>query len=113
MSKKELSSNHTTTTSKNSKSKDVRPVKDKKTGTDLIKKGFYYGDKTHKWMESFNIGEEKMPRQLIKSIGTLKKAATMANEELKLISKDKAMKIIKATDEVINGDLDDSFPLTI
>ena len=54
-----------------------------------------------------------MPRPVIKAMGLLKKAATLANEELKLLPRDKAIKIIKATDEVINGNLDLHFPLSL
>jgi len=73
----------------------------------------YYGARTTKVLENFLIGEETMPRSVIKAMGLIKKAATITNEELKLLSRDKALKIIKATDEVINGNLDDQFPLTV
>ena len=74
---------------------------------------FLYGEGTVKALNNFNIGEEKMPAQVIKAIGLLKKAATIANAELKLLSKDKALKIIRATDEIIDGKLNEHFPLTI
>ena len=74
---------------------------------------FYYGIRTAKILENYQIGEEKMPRPVIKAMGLLKKAATIANEELKLLPRDKALKIIKATDEVINGNLDTHFPLSV
>ncbi len=73
----------------------------------------YYGEKTINTLASYNIGEEFMPTSVIKAIGILKKAAMLANEELKLISKDKSVRIIKAIDELINGELDDQFPLKV
>jgi fumarate hydratase class II len=46
-------------------------------------------------------------------MGILKKAATLANEELGLLSKDKSVRITKAADEVIEGNLDKHFPLSV
>ena len=54
-----------------------------------------------------------MPRELIKAFGILKKAAAMANVELKLLDKEKGDLIIQVADEVISGKLDNHFPLVV
>ena len=54
-----------------------------------------------------------MPRELIKALGILKKAAAMANVELKLLDKERGDLIAQAADEVIAGKLDDHFPLVV
>ena len=54
-----------------------------------------------------------MPREIIRSMGILKKAAAIVNAELGLLPKDKKDLIIKSADEVIAGTLDEHFPLRI
>src|SRR5437773_4415599 len=54
-----------------------------------------------------------MPRELIKAFGILKKAAALANVELKLLAKERGDLITQVADEVIAGKLDDHFPLVI
>jgi fumarate hydratase, class II len=54
-----------------------------------------------------------MPREMIRALGTLKKAAALVNEELGKLSSDKARLIAEAGDEVINGKLDEHFPLRV
>src|SRR5437867_8698640 len=54
-----------------------------------------------------------MPRELIKAFGILKKAAAMANVELKLLDQERGDLIAQVADEVIAGKLDDHFPLVI
>lgn len=73
----------------------------------------YYGAQTARSLMNFKIGTERMPRELIRAIGILKKAAAMTNRELGTLSAEKADLIIKAADEVIEGKLDDHFPLVI
>ncbi|MFW5663167.1 MAG: class II fumarate hydratase, partial [Bacteroidota bacterium] len=75
--------------------------------------GVYYGAQSARSLIHFDIGIEKMPREIIRAMGILKKAAAMANEELGLLAKDKAKLIYKAADEVIEGKLDEHFPLSI
>ena len=78
-----------------------------------LSNNFYYGERTAKALATYNIGEEIMPISVINAIGILKKAAMLANEELKLLSKDKSIQIIKAIDELLSGKLYDHFPLKI
>ncbi|MEC7838684.1 MAG: class II fumarate hydratase [Chlamydiota bacterium] len=73
----------------------------------------YYGAQTARSLINFNIGDEKMPRAIIRAIGILKKAAATVNCKLKKLPKEKADLINKAADEVIAGTLDDHFPLRI
>ena len=73
----------------------------------------YYGAQTARSLVHFAIGIEKMPRPIIKAMGTLKKAAALTNAELGVLAQDKAEIIAKAADEVISGKLDEHFPLSI
>lgn len=73
----------------------------------------YYGAQTARSKSNFRIGTERMPVELIRAFGVLKKAAALTNLELGVMSKDKAELIIKAADEVIAGQLDDHFPLVV
>ncbi len=73
----------------------------------------YYGAQTARSLMNFKIGGERMPRELIRALGILKKAAAMANEELGTLPKEKAELIKQAADEVIEGKLDEHFPLVV
>ncbi len=73
----------------------------------------YYGAQTMRSLKHFNIGFDVMPREMIRALGTLKKAAALVNEELGKLSADKAKLIAQAADEVIEGKLDEHFPLRV
>ena len=73
----------------------------------------YYGAQTARSLENFKIGDEKMPPEIIRALGLIKKTAVLVNSELGLIADDIRDIIIKAADEVIEGKLDDNFPLVI
>jgi len=73
----------------------------------------YWGAQTQRSLENFKIGGDKFPREIIKALGILKKAASLANQELGSLPADKANLIIQAADEVIEGKLDDHFPLVV
>jgi fumarate hydratase, class II len=73
----------------------------------------YYGAQTARSLMNFKIGGETMPRELIRAFGILKKAAAITNRELGILSADKASLIIQAADEVIEGKLNDHFPLVV
>ncbi len=73
----------------------------------------YYGAQTARSLMNFKIGGERFPREIIRALGTLKKAAAITNKELGLLPPDKADLIIKAADEVIEGKLDEHFPLVV
>ena len=73
----------------------------------------YWGAQSARSLIHFDIGTEKMPREIIRSMGILKKAAALVNAELGVLPKDKSELIVKAADEVIAGTLDAHFPLSI
>jgi len=73
----------------------------------------YYGAQTARSLMNFKIGGERFPRELIRALGILKKAAALTNKELGTLPADKADLIIKAADEVIEGKLDEHFPLVV
>jgi fumarate hydratase class II len=73
----------------------------------------YWGAQTQRSLHHFNIGCDRMPREMIRALGILKKAAALVNEELGKLPHDKAELIVRACDEVIDGKLDDHFPLRV
>ena len=73
----------------------------------------YYGAQTARSLIHFKIGTEKMPVELIRAFGILKKAAALTNYQLGLLPKKKKDLIVRAADEVIAGKLNDHFPLVV
>jgi fumarate hydratase class II len=73
----------------------------------------YWGAQTQRSLEHFRIGGERFPREFIRALGLVKKACAMVNREVGLLPPDKADAIVRAADEVIEGELDDHFPLVI
>src|SRR5208283_4520040 len=82
-------------------------------GTIEVPDEVYWGAQTARSLIHFNIGEDRMPPELIRAIGILKKAAALVNNDLGKLPKEKAQLIIGAADEVIAGKLNDHFPLRI
>src|SRR4029450_8996949 len=72
-----------------------------------------WGAQTQRSIENFRIGTERMPRPLIRALGIVKRAAAEVNLSLKLIDARRAGAIVKAAQEVIDGKLDDHFPLVV
>jgi fumarate hydratase, class II len=73
----------------------------------------YWGAQTQRSLTYFNIGCDTMPVEVIRAFGTLKKAAALVNEDLGKLPAEKARLIVQAADEVIEGKLDDHFPLRV
>jgi fumarate hydratase, class II len=73
----------------------------------------YYGAQTARSLIHFAIGQDTMPRELIRAFGILKKAAAMVNQDLGKLSSEKAKLIAQAADEVISGKLNEHFPLRV
>ena len=73
----------------------------------------YWGAQTQRSKENFKIGDGTMPIEIIRAFGILKKAAAITNMELGVLPKDKAKIIGQVCDEIIEGKLDDHFPLVI
>lgn len=73
----------------------------------------YWGAQTQRSLQNFRIGGERFPREMIRALGQVKKAAALANQELGAISAEKGALIAAAAEEVISGALDDHFPLVV
>jgi len=73
----------------------------------------YYGAQTQRSLIHFNIGFDRMPREMIRALGVLKKAAALVNEDLGKLPPEKARLIADTCDEVIEGKLDEHFPLRV
>jgi fumarate hydratase class II len=73
----------------------------------------YWGAQTERSLHHFDIGGDVMPKELIRGFAILKIAAAMANNELGLLPEDKARLIVAAASEIIDGKLQDQFPLRI
>lgn len=73
----------------------------------------YYGCQTARSLTNFKIGHDRMPLELIRAFAVLKKAAALTNTDLGLLEKSKSDLISKACDEVIDGKLNDHFPLVV
>lgn len=75
----------------------------------------YWGAQTQRSIEHFPIGTDRFRwgRSLIHALGVLKKAAALANRDLGELPPDLADLIVRASDEVISGRLDDHFPLVV
>ena len=73
----------------------------------------YWGAQTQRSLKYFNIGFDTMPREMIRALGILKKAAALTNFDLGKLPQDKLDLITRAADEVIAGKLDAHFPLRV
>jgi len=73
----------------------------------------YWGAQTQRSKENFKIGDNLMPIEVIHAFAILKKAAAEANLESGILSREKAELISRAADEILEGILDDQFPLTV
>ncbi|MBL57096.1 MAG: fumarate hydratase, class II [Flavobacteriales bacterium] len=74
----------------------------------------YWGAQTQRSIKNFPIGEpSSMPKEIIQAFGYLKKAAAITNNELGVLSKEKAEVIAVACDEIIKGSLNEHFPLVV
>jgi fumarate hydratase class II len=73
----------------------------------------YWGAQTARSLENFAIGEERMPLEVIRAFGVIKKASALVNMELGALKRPVGDLIVKAADEVISGALDEHFPLHV
>jgi fumarate hydratase class II len=73
----------------------------------------YYGAQTARSLMNFKIGGEKFPAELIRALAIVKKAAALTNFELGNLTKEKCDLIVQAAEEVIEGKLNDHFPLVV
>ncbi len=82
-------------------------------GTIEVPTDRYWGAQTARSLIHFGIGNDVMPREMIRAFGILKQAAAKANKDLGKLPQDKADLIISSAEEVISGKLDDHFPLRV
>ena len=73
----------------------------------------YWGAQTQRSLQNFKIGGERFPREMIWALGIVKQSVAEVNAELGTLDADLAEIITKAAQEVIEGDLDDHFPLVV
>ena len=82
-------------------------------GTINVPSEKYYGAQTARSLANFDIGGEKMPTEIIRAFGILKKAAALANHRLGLMDEATRDLVVTAADEVIAGKLAEHFPLVV
>ncbi|HEY8572152.1 class II fumarate hydratase [Phenylobacterium sp.] len=73
----------------------------------------YWGAQTQRSLQNFKIGWEKQPIPVIRALGVVKRAAAEANMELGRLDPAIGAAIVAAAQEVIEGKLDDHFPLVV
>jgi len=73
----------------------------------------YWGAQTQRSLQNFKIGWEKQPKPIVKALGVVKRAAAEANLALGKLDPKIAEAIVAAAQEVIDGKLDDHFPLVV
>jgi len=73
----------------------------------------YWGAQTQRSLENFKIGGERMPRSILRAMGIVKHASASANQKLGRLDAELADAIRSAGQQVIDGDLDDHFPLVV
>lgn len=73
----------------------------------------YWGAQTQRSLHHFSIGTDHFPRAMIRALGVMKKAAALTNAQLGTLEQDKVDLIVRAADEVIEGQHDAHFPLFV
>jgi fumarate hydratase class II len=73
----------------------------------------YWGAQTERSLHHFDIGEDRMPPELIRAFGILKRSAALVNQDLGKLDQEKTSLIVKAAEEVISGKWNAEFPLRI
>jgi fumarate hydratase class II len=73
----------------------------------------YWGAQTERSLANFKIGGERMPVPLIRAFGIVKKAAALANMKMGILESKLGKAIVKAAEEITEGQLDDHFPLVV
>jgi fumarate hydratase class II len=72
-----------------------------------------WGAQTQRSLQNFKIGQERLPRAMIRAMGLVKKAAAITNAKLKQLPEDLSQYIVGAAEEVIAGQWDSQFPLVV
>src|SRR3954447_13810263 len=74
---------------------------------------YHWGAQTERSRRNFRIGEERMPLPLIRALGVIKRAAAEVNHQLGSLDARRMTAIVPAAQEVIDGKLDEHFPLLV
>ena len=82
-------------------------------GTIAVPADRYWGAQTQRSLQNFRIGGERMPRPLLRALGIVKHASASANEKLGKLDAERAAAIRAAARQVIDGELDEHFPLVV
>ena len=78
-----------------------------------VPKDRYWGAQTQRSLHHFSIGDDRMPVEVVRAFGVLKNSCALVNRDLGRLPAEKADLIVQAADEVIEGKLDDHFPLFV
>lgn len=73
----------------------------------------YWGAQTQRSLENFRISTEKIPMEVIRAFGYLKKASALVNHDLGKLDAPRTDAICAVCDEILSGQLDDHFPLSV
>lgn len=73
----------------------------------------YWGAQTQRSLQNFPIGEDKMPREIIRAFAILKKAAALTNQKLGKLDDERCDLIVRVCNEILDGKLDEHFPLSV
>ena len=73
----------------------------------------YWGAQTQRSLHHFSIGDDRMPKAVIRGMAILKKAAALVNQDLGGLTGEQADLMVRAADEILAGSLDDEFPLFV
>ena len=91
---------------------DVR-IESDTMGTIEVPADRYWGAQTQRSLENFKIGDERMPRPVLRAMGIVKHASATVNQQLGKLDGGLADAIRQAGQQVIDGELDDHFPLVV
>ena len=73
----------------------------------------YWGAQTQRSLQNFEIGTETMPKPLVRALGIVKLAAARVNQKLGVLDAELGRAMEQAAQEVVDGKLDDHFPLVV
>ena len=96
--------------------KDQQPetrVETDSLGSVAVPSSMYWGAQTQRSLENFKIGDERLPRPLIRALGIVKRCAALTNMAQNNLDPVIAQAIVEASEKVINGTLDAHFPLLV
>ncbi len=82
-------------------------------GNVQVPKDKYWGAQTQRSLENFKIADDKMPKSLIKALVLVKKCAAITNQKKGKLKHELAQAIIQAANEILDGKLEDNFPLSV